>query len=128
MVGRPVADNNHHFCAAAARGDAHAMASVYEPDAELLPPNAEAIRGREAIERFWQGGLEMGVRVVEFKMLRFEKADGLAYEVGRFTLSIDGDDGLPTLDRGKYVVVLRRQPDGSWLRAVEIFNSNAQLP
>jgi uncharacterized protein (TIGR02246 family) len=127
MVGEAVAANNHRFAAAAARGDPGGMAAVYADDAELLPPDTEPLRGREGIERFWRGGIEMGICGIELETLSLQASDGVAFEVGRWTLRIEPDCGETEADVGKYVVVHRRQPDGSWRRAVEIFNWNAPL-
>jgi signal transduction histidine kinase len=38
------------------------------------------------------------------------------------------DDGESVTDVGKYVAAHRRQPDGSWRKAVEIFNWNTPCP
>jgi uncharacterized protein (TIGR02246 family) len=126
-AGDGVAQSNRRFADAAARGDARAMASVYTDDADFLPPNAEALKGQAAIERFWQGGIEMGIRGVEHETLRLEQADGLAYEIGRYTLSFAPEGDAPVTDLARYVLVHSRQPDGSWLRAVEIFNRTSSL-
>jgi uncharacterized protein (TIGR02246 family) len=127
MVGETVAANNRRFAEAVASADAGAMASVYEDDAELLPPNTEPIRGRESIERFWKAGIEMGLRRLQSEAIRLEQTNELAFETGRFTQWIQPDGDGPQADVGKYVVVHRRQPDGSWRRAVEIFNWYAPL-
>jgi ketosteroid isomerase-like protein len=103
------------------------MASVYTNDAYLLPPNTERLRGATEIECFWRGGIEMGIRSLELETLQLEQADGLAYEIGRYTLCFEKEQGVPVTDRARYVLVHRRQPDGSWLRAVEIFNWIAPL-
>jgi uncharacterized protein (TIGR02246 family) len=126
-AGDGVAQSNRRFADAAAQGDARAMASVYTDDADFLPPNAERLKGRAAIERFWQGGIEMGIRGVEHETLRLEQADGLAYEIGRYTLSFEPEGDAPVTDLARYVLVHSRQPDGSWLRAVEIFNRTSPL-
>jgi ketosteroid isomerase-like protein len=122
MVGEAVAENNRRFAAAAAAGDARAIASVYADEAELLPPNAEALRGQEAIERFWEAGIEMGIRGIELETMQLEQTNGFAYEVGRYKLRFEIDEGPPSVEVGKYVVVHMRYQDGSWRRAVEIFN------
>jgi ketosteroid isomerase-like protein len=122
-----IAENNRLFAAAAAHGDAWGMASVYADDAELLPPNAEPLRGRDAIERFWQGGIEMGILSLELETRRLEAAGGLAYEVGTYTLQIRTNGGAPATEVGKCVVIHRRLPDNSWRRALEIFNWNEEL-
>jgi ketosteroid isomerase-like protein len=125
---KAVGETNRRFSAAVARGDARAMASAYADGAELLPPNAEALRGRDDIERFWRGGIEMGIRSVELETLELRQADGFAFEVGRYTLRIEQDGGEPVTDVGKYVIVHRRGPDGTWRRAVEMFNWSAPCP
>jgi len=103
------------------------MAAVYTDDAEFLPPNAESLRGQAEIERFWHGGIEMGIRRLELETGKLELAGGLAYEIGRYTLCFDPVDGAAVTDVAAYVVVHRRQQDGCWRRAVEIFNWNAPL-
>jgi uncharacterized protein (TIGR02246 family) len=118
-----IAESNRRFVAAASRGDAWAMASVYADDAELLPPNAKPLRGRDAIERFWQGGIEMGIQSVAIDTHRLESAGRLAYEVGTYTLQI-GTNGASATEVGKCILIHRRLPDNSWRRAVEIFNWN----
>jgi uncharacterized protein (TIGR02246 family) len=126
-AGDGVAQSNRRFADAAARDDATTMASVYTDDADFLPPNAETLKGQAAIERFWQGGIEMGIRGVEHETLRLEQADGLAYEVGRYTLSFEPEGDAPVTDLARYVLVHSRQPDGSWLRAVAIFSRTSPL-
>ncbi len=44
----------HTFEANFNRGDAHALAELYTPEATILPPGAEAITGREGIQGFWE--------------------------------------------------------------------------
>jgi uncharacterized protein (TIGR02246 family) len=126
-AGRAVARSNRRFADAAARGDASAMAFVYTDDADLLPPNTEPLHGREAIERFWLGGIEMGIRGLELETLQLEHTGGLAYEIGRYALSFEPEGDAPVTDLARYVLVHRRQPDDSWLRTVEIFNWTAPL-
>ena len=55
--------------------------------------------------------------------------DDLAYVVGTYTMTIvpPGAPG-PINDSGKYVEIRRKQSDGSWLIAVDIFNSDLPTP
>jgi uncharacterized protein (TIGR02246 family) len=127
IAAEAVTESNRRFANAAARGDPRAMASAYTNDADLLPPDAEALRGRVAIERFWQGGIEMGIRGLELKTLQLVPADSLAYEIGRYTLCFEKEHGVRVTDLANYVVIHRSQPDGSWQKAVEIFNWTTPL-
>lgn len=110
------------FVAALKDGDAKAASHVYADEARLLAPSAELIQGREAIEAFWRAGLEAGISEVELEALELERQGRLAYEIGRYALRLEPTDGGTVVDRGKYVLVHERQPDGSWRRAVEMFN------
>jgi uncharacterized protein (TIGR02246 family) len=122
-----IADNNRRFAEAAAHSDARTMASVYADDADLLPANAKPVQGQAAIERFWHGGIEMGIRGIELETLRLEQADGLAYEIGRYTLRFTPEADAPVTDEATFLVIHRRHQDGAWRRAAEIFTWDAPL-
>jgi uncharacterized protein (TIGR02246 family) len=118
------------FATAAEAGSAESMAAQYAPDASLLPPNANAIDGRDAIQKFW-GGL-LGAYRVEIAVVadEVEGRGDLAYARGHYTLKgTPRSAGPPPLDdRGKFLEVLRRQPDGTWRYAVDMYNSDLPLP
>ena len=103
-----------------------ATAALYTENAILMPPNQGAVEGRAAI-RAW---LEHFPAMSEFTLSPIE-IDGngdLAYVRGTYALTIAAASGKPaTPDHGKYVVIRRRQPDGKWLIAVDIFNSDGQV-
>jgi ketosteroid isomerase-like protein len=122
-----IAQNNRRFVDAAARSDAGAMASVYAIEADLLPPNAEGLRGPAAIERFWEIGIEMGISGIGLETLRLVEMEGIAYEIGRYTLHFGREDSVPATHVATYLVVHRRQHDGSWRRAAESFAWEAPL-
>jgi uncharacterized protein (TIGR02246 family) len=126
-VGAAIAESNRRFAEAAARSDAGTMASVYTPDADFVPPNSEPLRGTAAILDFWDGGIEMGITGLELETLRLDQAEGIACEIGRYTLRFGHEDGTPVTDEATYLVVHKRQHDGSWLRATEIFTWSTRL-
>jgi ketosteroid isomerase-like protein len=113
------------FVGALESGDARAASASYTSDARLLAPSAELFRGREAIEQFWGAGLDTGISEVEMETLELVRLNGLAYEIGRYALRLKPVDGIPVVDRGKYVRVHEEQTDGSWLWALEMFNPEA---
>jgi ketosteroid isomerase-like protein len=103
------------------------LAALFLDDAVVNPPNEPAVKGRAAI-RAW---LEKFPPITEFK-LNNEKVEGrkdLAYVLGTYTMTIvpPGAPG-PVKDSGKFVTVLRRQPDGGWLAAVDMFSSDLPGP
>ena len=48
----------------------------------------------------------------------------LGYTVGTYVLTLHDPKGEPVTDRGKYVTVWKKQADGSWKVAADIFNSD----
>ncbi|MDX6480972.1 MAG: hypothetical protein QOG85_1482 [Gaiellaceae bacterium] len=114
------------FVAALRAGDAAAASALYADDAKLIAPSAELLRGRTAIESFWRAGLEVGVCDAELESLELGIEEGLAYEIGRYALTVEPADGASVVDHGTYLLVHERQADGSWRRAVEMFTPSAR--
>jgi len=111
------------FVKAALAKDWATVAALYVDDAVLNPPHEPAVKGRTAI-RAW---MEKFPPLTDFKAsnVKVEGRDDLAYVLGTYTMTI-APPGAPGAvnDSGKYVEVRRRQPDGRWLIAVDIFNSD----
>jgi ketosteroid isomerase-like protein len=96
------------FVERANAGDAEGIAALYEPDAVMAFPPGQQTVGREAIRALWEQVLSHAPR--------FELEDPLP------TL-VSGDIALtstPAKDgTGVRAQVVRRQPDGSWLRLLD---------
>ena len=114
------------FTEAFNKGDAAAVANMYTMDARLLPPNGETVQGRANIQKFWQGAISAGVKIVSLELVDVETQGNVAVEVGRYTTTIPGAGGTTTTDKGKYVLVWKRE-GGSWKIAVDIFNTNLPM-
>jgi uncharacterized protein (TIGR02246 family) len=104
-------------------GDAAGVAAIYAGDARLHAPNADVIEGRAGIEGFVKEFVATGAQI-RFDLLTVHEAPDLCAAVGRYELAIPGAPA----DNGKFVEVWRRQPDGSWLMADDIFNSSLPAP
>ena len=126
-VRQSIEANNQRFVAAFSRGDAAAIASMYTPDAMLLPPNSPIIGNHLGIQTYWQNVINAGVRVVSLQTSRIEVCGNTAYEVGQATLTIPKAGGGTSTDYGKYVVVWKRQ-GRRWKLAVDSFSSNMPAP
>ena len=115
---------NAQFSAAAAKGDGASLAALYAPDGQLMPVGSEVIRGTAAIQKFWQAALDSGVAGVALKTVEVFNAGSTATEVGEYELH---DKAGMVLDRGKYIVVWRR--DGAkWNLLRDMFSTNAPAP
>jgi ketosteroid isomerase-like protein len=119
---RSITASRAAFVEAFQNADPLAAASVYADEAKLFAPWAELVRGRAAIESFWRTGVDMGLHDVELEAIELHGDSALAYEIGRYVLRLTAPRDIELIDRGMYVLVLERQPDGIWRRAVEVFN------
>jgi uncharacterized protein (TIGR02246 family) len=108
-------------------GDASAVAQKYEENARLLPPNFEIQEGRAAIEGFVKGFVATGAQLA-FKLLTVHETPDLCASVGLYEMTIPVPGGEPQKDSGKFIEVWRRQADGSWQIADDIFNSSLPAP
>jgi len=118
---------NRDFAAALNAKDAKAAAALYTEDAVLIPPGEALVRGREAIEQYWRGAIESGgVRDVSVETMDALSSGSLGYETGSFVLSANGPDGEAVVERGRYIELLRREPDGRWLSTHGIWNTSPE--
>jgi ketosteroid isomerase-like protein len=103
--------------------DFAALARLYTEDTVFMPPHHPAIHGRAALEA-WIASFPRVLRMT----LNVEDIDGrgdIAYVRGSYTMTLHPDGAPnPIDDVGKYLEIRKRQPDGSWLLAADIFNSD----
>lgn len=114
------------FQVAANSGDAAAIAAVYTSDASLLPPNLPVQRGHNAIRAYWGGVLDAYTVKFEISSDIVEGRGDLAYSMGHYRVTaVPKSKSAPGFaDEGKFVEILKKQPDGRWKYAVDIYNSS----
>jgi len=111
---------NAKFSALAAQGDGAALAGLYAKEGAVMPAGSEPIRTTEAIAKFWQNALSSGVAAIELKTIEVYGQGATATEVGEYALR---DKAGKLLDRGKYIVIWRKQ-DGQWKLLRDMFSTN----
>lgn len=117
--------NDSAFAAAATAGDVDGVVATYAADGSLLPPNAPAIKGADGIRQFWGGFMTAFALKMEVAETEISGAGDLAYVVGRYSFTATPKaEGAGFTDQGKFVEVYKRQPDGGWKYAVDIYNSD----
>jgi uncharacterized protein (TIGR02246 family) len=104
-------------------GDAEGLASLYSEDAKILSPNMDFVEGKNAIQTFWQGALEMGVKSFKSEIIETDSSGNLGYLVGKYTLY--GSENQE-IDQGKYISVAKNI-DGKWKVHRDIYNSSIPL-
>lgn len=111
---------------AANAADAAGWAALYTQDAIVLRPHGAAVEGRDAIEQ-WLSRLPVisnatgeTVEVVGYRDL------GYARGIYSMRFSLPGVP-MPIEEKGKFLLICRKQNDGSWKIAREIYNSDLPL-
>ena len=117
------------FVAAANAGDAEGVAAVYADDGALLAPNLPPQKGRAAIKAFWGGFLDAYSVRFEVVSDTIEGRGDLAYNQGhyRFTAVPKATGAAGVADEGKFIEILKKQPDGSWKYVLDMYSSNLAL-
>ncbi|HXE89914.1 MAG TPA: nuclear transport factor 2 family protein [Terriglobales bacterium] len=95
-------------------GDLDKVVDLYAKDALYLPAHDDPIHGRARIREFLRGSLEKGASDFTLQIDFIQRAGDLAYDVGRYAVSLHQDDGSRKRDRGRYLVVWQRQAAGDW--------------
>ena len=113
------------FESAAKEKNASRLASFYIAEATLLPPGSPMIKGASNIQRFWQSFLDAGAGDPKLRTVSVESSGELAYEIGTFDAIMPKPEGGSGRSSGKYLVVWKRQGDGSIKMVADMFSPDA---
>ncbi len=105
------------------QGELGIIGNLYAEDAKILPPNMDMLEGKDSIQTFWQGALEMGIKSYKPEILEVEYSGHLGFSVGKYTLYGDGNQ---VINKGKFITVFKNI-DGEWKVYRDIFNSSIPL-
>ncbi len=116
------------FAKAATAGDAAALTAFYASDAVLMPPGSPALKGSEEISKFFTGMTSSVSGPFELRTMAVDGRGDLAFSTGEYTATLTpkqkGAKPMP-VERGKYIGVMKKQPDGSWKLIYDTWNQNA---
>ena len=114
------------WAAAAFEGrDVEVVLSYWTDDAVVIPPGLPPIIGKPALRQYVKGSMKIpGFRINWTSTNAIFSPDGnLAYIFSRNVVNMDGLDGTPMTTEGRAVTIWRREPDGQWRCAVDIWNA-----
>ena len=116
------------WSAAAAQKNVDLFASFYTEDGVLMLEDGPDLRGRAAIAQALKQMMSDPTFALTFAAdtVVASRSGDLAYETGHYALTLSKPGGKPSTERGQYVVVWRRQADGSWKVAADAPVSNAE--
>jgi ketosteroid isomerase-like protein len=87
----------------------------YAPDAAFLQPNGDRITGSAALRSLFQNIMASFTSDLTLHSRNLEASGDLAYDSGDFEeLLTNVATGAKIASKGSYVVIYKRQSDGSW--------------
>ena len=123
-VSQAVENGNRMFSEGIRKGESAVVGALYTEDALLMPPNFERIRGRSGTQDFWGGAIKMGVKEAILTTEELIDLGDMVHEVGNYALKIQPEGQSAFEDKGKYVVLWKKMPDGSLKLHRDIWNSS----
>ena len=96
--------------------------SYYADDAAELPNGADAIVGKANIAKTMAFLDDKNNRLTWAPVGADVSSNDLGYTWGNYEFRSLDRDGVTRVERGKYITVWKKQPDGSWKVAVDMGN------
>ena len=130
-MSREGVDAGHHkWLEAMKANSADALGALVTEDAVLMPPHEQPVVGRQAIIEWFAGVVRQarttGVDVPQREVII---AGDMAIERGSFVWKVAPVDGGAEIEnRGSFLAVWQRQPNGPWVLMRNIWNSTLPVP
>jgi uncharacterized protein (TIGR02246 family) len=106
--------------------DLEKTVSFYADDAQVMPPNSPVLQGKEAARGMWKAMFAVPGFGGGWKATKSEvaKSGDLGWTTGPYEITETDASGKPMTDKGKYLVVWKKQADGTWKCVADMFNTD----
>jgi len=122
QIRKSIEEANAKYSEAFQESNLAGVVAGFTDDAIMVPPDGELVKGKQAIEEFYNSFFQMGIKEIVLTTVELEGSGDTAYEIGKvkFRIQPDGQAAIP--DSAKYLVIWKRQADGTWKVHVDIWN------
>lgn len=118
MTNRSPVETVNQLIEAINRGNLEEALALYEPQASMVVEPGKNANGPAALRQALEGFIRLRPTLKSEQHVVVQAGD-LVLNCSEWTLSGTGPDGKPVQMSGLSADVLRRQPDGRWLIAVD---------
>jgi uncharacterized protein (TIGR02246 family) len=122
QIRKSIEEVNAKYSEAIQEGNLAGVVAGYTDDATMVPPNGELIKGKQAIEEYYRTLFQMGMKEVVLTTIEVEGSGGTVYEIGKTKVRIRPEGQEAIQDSSKYLVIWKRQADGTWKVHVDIWS------
>ena len=106
-------------------GDISAWLSLWTENGIQMPPNEPPVIGKDQIQKRNKAALDQFTVEIEITNEEIRVAGDWAFSRGTYTATFSPKNGDPPVPvDGKFMTILKRQPNGGWKIHRDIFNSN----
>jgi len=97
--------------------DINQALSFYWNDAMWLMRDIPTIKGKEGVKEMWSRFFNDPNSWIDWKPIKVEVSNSgdLAYSAGTFEIRETDEEGKTVTEKGEYVVVWKKAPDGNWM-------------
>jgi len=106
--------------------DVETWLSFLSDDAKMMPPNAPAVEGKDAIRQMLGEFLKFPKLQIShdpYSVIVSEDAN-MAYIWYDYEIVLGDGESAPHIEKGKDISIYRKQADGSWKLVVDIWSAN----
>jgi uncharacterized protein (TIGR02246 family) len=122
QIRKSIEEVNAKYSEAIQKGNLADAVALYTDDATMVPPDGGLIKGKQAIEEYYRTLFQMGMKEVVLTTIEVEGSGGTVYEIGKTRVRIQPEGQEAIQDSSKYLVIWKRQADGTWKVHVDIWN------
>jgi uncharacterized protein (TIGR02246 family) len=112
------ADCDRAFAECVKAQDLDGLAALYEPEAQYVRRDGTVVVGQPAIRELLQSLTNVATEI-EMNVTTVVALKGIALVYNDWTSKTVGQDGRVRESAGQAIEVVRRQPDGQWLFAID---------
>ena len=124
-----IRDLDAQWSKTAAAHDLDGTVAYYTDDAVVLAPNAPIAKDRAAIRAIWAPMCAADASISwDATQVEVARSGDLGYSTGTYQVTMKDEQGKPVADRGKFLEVWKKQADGKWKVAADVFNTDLPLP
>src|SRR5688572_9080876 len=131
VVRQAIEQVNADFAGGLKAADPAKLTAHYDAEAVAMPPNHPAARGTAEIQKMFTD-MFAAITITDFSLTIGDVVvkEDMAIETGSMSMTMQPKQaGAPAItEKSKYVVVWKKQADGSWKLWRDIFNSDTPLP
>jgi len=126
-VQKSIEESSAKYSQAIREGNLAGVVDGYTVDATMIPPDGEIVKGKQAIEEMYTKLFQMGMKDITFTTIEVGGSGDTAYEIGKTKVRIQPEGQAAMIDSTKYLVIWKRQADGTWKVHADIWNFSAPM-